>query len=79
MYSIDQERDQYQKEDDFDRVNINSINCNSQHSVVAANLKTSSNQAIIEMLNKVDKGSDGNIMSLHIYKKKYSLGPQKNK
>ena len=42
MHRIDQETDQYQKEDDIDMVNINSINFNSKHSVIKATLQTSS-------------------------------------
>ena len=34
-----------------------------------ANLKTSSNKLVITVIYKVDIGSDGNIMPLHIYKK----------
>ena len=77
MHSIDQETDQYQKESDTDVDNINSINFNSKLSLITANLKTSSNQAIIVIAYQVDMGSDGNIMPLHIYKT-YSLGLQKN-
>ena len=67
MNSIDQETDQYQKEDDVDMVNINPINFTSKHTVITANLKTS-DQARVIVLYKVDIGSDRNIMSLHIYK-----------
>ena len=79
MHSIDQETDQYQKEDDTDMVHINAINFNSKCSVITANFKISSNQAILAIPYKVDTGCKGNIMPLHISKKKNdSLGPQKN-
>ena len=63
-----QETNWYQKEDDIDMVNINSINFNSNHSVITANIKTSSNQAVTVIQCKVDTGSDGNMLPLHIYK-----------
>ena len=50
-------------------VNINSVRCNSNHSAILANLKTSSNKVIIMVSYKVDTGSDGNILPFHIYKK----------
>ena len=45
--------------------------------VITANLKTLSNQVRIIVPYKVDTGSDGNIMPLHIYKN-YFLWQQKN-
>ena len=47
MHNTNPETDQYQKENDTDMVNINSIHINSKHSIITANLKTSSKQAII--------------------------------
>ena len=41
------------------------MNC----SVITANLKTFANKSGIIVPYKVDTGSDGNIMPLHIYKK----------
>ena len=78
MHNINQETDQYDKEDDIYMVNINSINFNSKHSVITANFKASSNQAIIVILCKVGRSSNRHIMPLYILKKMYSLGPQKN-
>ena len=69
MHSINQKTGQYKKEDDIDTLNINASNFNSRHSVMVANINTSSNQAIIAMPYKVDTGSNGNLMSLPIYKK----------
>ena len=76
MHNINQETEQYQKEDDINMVNIKSIHFNSKHSVIKANLKTSSNQAIIVKLYKVHTGSNRNIIPLHICNK-YSLGPKR--
>ena len=61
----------------IDTVNIHSINFNSKHSVVAANLKTSSNQARITVPHKVDTGSNGNIMPLYLYKKVFPRATKK--
>ena len=66
--------DQYQKEDDIDMVNINSIIFNSKSSVITANLKTPSNQARVIVLCKIDTGSNA---FTHL-QKNYSQGPQKN-
>ena len=50
-------------------VNINSVHFHANNSVITANLKTSSNKAIITVPYQIDTGSDGNIMPLYIYKK----------
>ena len=47
----------------------NSIHFNSKHSVMTANIKTPSKQARVIVAYRVELGSDGNIMLLHIYKK----------
>ena len=49
-------------------VNIHSVNFNSNHSTILANLNTSSNKAIILVTCK-DTGIDGNIMSFNIFTK----------
>ena len=70
VHNLEQQPDQYQeKEDHNDRVNINSINSNGKHLVITPNLKSSSNQVRIIVPYKVDRGSDGNIIPLQIYKK----------
>ena len=51
-----------------DMVNINSFIFNRKQSVITANLKASSNQVSIIVPYKVDTGSDGHIMPLHLYK-----------
>ena len=50
-------------------VNINSVNFNSNHSAIIANLKTSGNKAAIMVPYKVDTGSDGNIIPFDIFTK----------
>ena len=70
VHNLEQEPDQHQEEEDhINRVNINSINFNSKCSLITANLETLSNQVNIIIPYKVDIGSDGNIVPLHIYKK----------
>ena len=50
-------------------INRNSININSNHSAIIANLKASSNKATTALPYKVDTGSDGNIIPLNIFTK----------
>ena len=49
-------------------MNINSIHINKHHPVITANLKNLANKNSVIIPYKVDPGSDGNIMPLHIYK-----------
>ena len=67
VHNIEEEADQEQK-NHIETVHINSINFNTIHSIIAANLKTS-HKVIITVQYKVDIGSNGNIMSLYINKK----------
>ena len=55
--------------DHIDTVNINLITLNSKWLAITANLKMSSNQVSVVISYKVDKGSDGNMKPLHLYKK----------
>ena len=48
---------------------MNSIIFNSKQSVITANVKSLSNQVSIIVPDKVDTGSDGNIIPLHLYKR----------
>ena len=50
-------------------VSINSVYFNKNHSILTANLKTSVGRNSISVLYKIDMGSNGKIMSLHIFKK----------
>ena len=59
-------------------VNINLVSFNSNHSVIIANLKTSSNKATIVVPYKVDMGSDGNIMPFNIFTKLFLTQQQIN-
>ena len=56
------------EEDHIDTVNINSITFNSKCWAIAANFKMVSNQVGVIISYKVDTGSDGNTMPLHLYK-----------
>ena len=61
------------EEGSTDSVNINSINFNKNCLVITANIKMVAYKSSILVPYKVDTGSDGNIMPLHIYKN-YFLG-----
>ena len=58
-------------------VNVNSINFNSKHLVITANLKTLLKQFRRIIPYKIHTSSDGNIIPLQIYNI-YFLGQQKN-
>ena len=74
IHDLKQEPDQYHEEvNHIDMVNIYSIYFNNKHSVITSNLKISSNQVSTTVPYKVDTGSDGNIMSLHIYKNLFPM------
>ena len=78
IHYLEQEPVQHHKEKDhIDTVNINSIIFNSKWLVRTGNLKTSSNKVSITVPYKVDTGSDGNIMPLHLHKRLF-LVQQKN-
>ena len=53
----------------IDLVNVNSIHLNKNCSVIPANLKMSAGLNNVIVPYKVDIGSNGNIMPLHMYKK----------
>ena len=58
----------WEKETDTETVNINSIKFHSNCSALIAILKTSPNKVVIMVPYKIDMGSDGNIMPIHIQK-----------
>ena len=71
VYHIDPHVEQYQDEDETDKVNINSfyigyITLNGKLSVIRANWNTSSRQTASVITHKIDSGSDENIMPFHI-------------
>ena len=74
----------HEQEPGIETVNINSVNFNSNHSAIMANLKTSSNKATIMVPYNVDTGSDGNMMPFNIFTKlftsaaMYQLAAQKD-
>ena len=59
----------HKQEPGIKMINIISVNFNSNHSAVIANLKTSSNKATIMVSYKIDTGSDGTIMLFYILPK----------
>ena len=59
----------HKQEPVIEKVNINSVNFNSNHSAIIANLKTSSIEATIVVPYKVAMGSDWNIMPFNIFTK----------
>ena len=56
------------EESSIDLGNIDLIHFNKNHMVIIAGLKTSVNQNSVKVPYKVDTGSDGTIVPLHIYK-----------
>ena len=78
VHNIEQEPDHCNIEKDYiNMVNINLIIFNSELLAITANLKTPLSQVSIIIPYRVETGSDGNIMSLHLYKRCF-LGQQKN-
>ena len=68
LHNIDQKPDQ-KEENHIDMVNVNSINFNSNHSIITADLEKLSNEVVITVPYKIDRGSNGSIMSSHIFRK----------
>ena len=69
MNGVEQEAAQDSAEENsIDYVNINSLHFNKNCFVITAKLKMSAGINNIIAPYKVDTGSDGNIMPLHIYK-----------
>ena len=66
------------EENNIDSVNINSIHFNKNCSVISVNLKTSAGPNNVVVPYKVDTGSNGNIMPLHIYKNCFLNYPMSN-
>ena len=69
MNEVEQEAVQVDAGKDNELVSINSIQFNKNCPVLTTNLKTSAGQSNIMVPYKIDTGSDGNIMPLHVYKK----------
>ena len=72
VQNLEQEPNQQHEEDHNDMMNVKSIIFNRKQSIITANLKTSSNQVSIIVPYKVDTGSYGNVMPLHLYKRLFS-------
>ena len=56
-------------EEEIETVSINSIYLNRNQSLITAHLKTQVSKTATEIPYKIDTGSEGNIMPLHIFKK----------
>ena len=69
MNEVEQEAVQGDAGEDIELVSINSIQFNKNHSVLTGNLKTSAGQSNITVPCKIDTGSNGYIMPLHMHKK----------
>ena len=54
--------------EDIETVSVNSVQFNINQSVLTATLKTLMSQNSIAIPYKIDTGSNGNIMSIHIFK-----------
>ena len=61
-----EKEDIQQQESGMEMVNINSIIFNSKHSMILANLKTSSKQITMMVPFKIDTDCNGNIMPFNI-------------
>ena len=66
---LEQETVQDEARENIESVSINSVQFNKNCSILTANLKTSAGQSSIMVPYKIDTGSNGNIMPLHMYKK----------
>ena len=68
MNKVEQEAVQNDARENIELVNINSIQFNKNQYVLTASSKMSTGQSNIMVLYKIDTGSNGNILSLHVYK-----------
>ena len=69
MDEVEQEAVQGDASKENELVSIYSIQLNKKHSVLTANLKMSAGQNNLMVPYKIDTGSHGNIMLLHMYNK----------
>ena len=60
-------------EEEIETVSINSIYLNRNRSLITAHLKTQVGKTATEIPYKIDTGSEGNIMPLHIYKTLFKI------
>ena len=85
MNEVEKETVQNDARENIELVSINSIQFNKNHSVLTAKFKMSAGQSNIKVPYKIDTGSNGNKMSLHVYKTLFlnitneQLGATKNK
>ena len=55
------------QEEELETVSINSVYLNKSQSLITAHLETQVGKTTVEILYKIDTGSEGNIMPLYIY------------
>ena len=60
-------------EEEIKTVSINSIYLNRNQSLITAHIKNTGWQTATEIQYKIDTGSEGNIMPLHIFKKLFKI------
>ena len=64
------------QEEDIETVSINSIYLNRNRSLITAHLKMQVGTTATEIPYKTDTGSEGNIMTLYIFKKLFKNMPE---
>ena len=57
------------QDEEIETVNINLMYLNKNRSLITAHLKMQVGKNTVEILYKIDTGSEGNIMPLYIFKK----------
>ena len=73
MNEVEQEAVQNDAGENIELVSINSIQFNKNQSILTANLKISTDQSNIMVPYKIDTGSNGNIVPLHMYKNYFPI------
>ena len=69
VHEIEGEMVQETQEGKVETVTIDSLHLNKNRSLITAHLETQAGDSIVEVRYKIDMGSEGNIMSLYIFKK----------
>ena len=69
MYELEVEMAQDSQDEEIEMVSIVSVHLNKNQSVIMAYLDTYTGKNNVEIPYKIDTGSEGNIMSLYIFKR----------
>ena len=75
VHEVEIEAAQEPIEEEIETVSINSIYLNKNQSLITAHLKTQVRETATGIPYKIDTGSEGNIMPLHIFKKLFKNTP----